>query len=766
MKPPLQPAQPCTVAPHERSPLLRAFVALSALLWIGCSSGDPGNPVATHSVHSLSDLLSRAHATRSEANATAWPADARILDVARGIATVRVLIDSERETTLPTESGVHVSWPLPLAVAPGVEAGRTGPHLLLTPPGEASETVRLSVETSDSFAVALRDPQTLPAPLERPLIWLDGSALHAYGRKHGAQGAVLELTYPTSAARLAGRTLEVGLDHGPRLDQLLLGREDRGGDPMTNVLAMWLEAGTDLELNLDDFAGGWLTGSLQAESSASGSAAGLRVVTTSPDGTSTTQTATASGATIALELPTAPTQARVTLSAFGPPGALLRLDEARIEREVAAPRPNVLLIVVDTLRADRLDSFGGTLGLTPNLDALAADSLRFTEYWATSCWTLPTISTMLTSVHMEVHGGKDKQSPIDPEIETLATVLRDAGYRTEAITEGGLFKSLYNLDRGFERFTEHHDGLKRGVDLARQFFAERAPQQDREPWFLTLHSYEVHEPYTPDPALVAKVRAQLPPELAAGIERPTDFIHLFEEGRWDDVIAADVPELMEELHNAEVRSADFLIGKLLDELERDGHLDNTLIVFTADHGEEFGEHGMLGHSDALYPELLHIPLMLRFPDGYRAGEADARPSSQLHMTPTVLDAVGLLESAREAPFQGRSLLREGEDLPVYAWRYRENGESLWTVRSGDMLFIQGEYVFERDSTGVEGVELYDLSSDPGALRDLDAVSAEQLESFQRLMEQVRAEYAGDGYEARKLQLDAATKQNLGDLGYL
>lgn len=681
------------------------------------------------------------------------------MDVSRGLAKLTLRINPATETRLESTEGVHVAWLLPLPTAHTLEASRTNPHLEMTTTGPQANTMRLPVEVLESVTGSLLASGSLPQPRDRPVVWIEGRWLHVYSRLQGAADTVLKLTYPVRAARFAGKS-----DTPVRpqsLDKLLLGRDVIADGLNTSYRSMWLEIGTQIELNLSGFRGGVLSGRLLASPDA---AVELHLEVQQLDsGEVERQVFRANGDAIELTLPEEDPGQRVTLSAVGPQGGLLHLEQARIESAVQLDHPNVLLIVVDTLRADRLNSFGGDLNLTPNLDALARESMIFSDYWASSSWTLPTISTMLTSVHMDVHGGKDKQSPINPNITTLASALNDAGYRTKAITEGGLFRSVYNLDRGYEHFVEHQNGLAEGIQLANAFFDKRARN---EPWFLTLHSYEVHEPYTPDKALLDQVRASLPPDMAQGIERPTDFIEFFESGEWDQVLAADVPALMEELHNAEVVHADRLIGALLDRLRAAGQLDNTLVVVTADHGEEFGEHGMLGHSDSLYPELLRIPLLMRFPDGYGAGQVIDLPTSQLSLTPTILDAVGLSERAQSPVFQGTSLLRAGTQAPVFASRYLDNGETLFALRDGDSLLIEGTYRFERLSRGTPNVELYALDQDPGAQVDLDVSDPEQLEAMRALMQSLRAQFSENAYSGQGLQIDAATQKNLADLGYL
>lgn len=792
---------------NKRPHFMWALVVCMSCLWTACSSELERNTPVAPPVASLSGLLAQSTATRATNSSSARTSEAsygnpdpdlgakqptrrshltddstagqksaaadnpeadqgtsafHVVDLARGLAQLSVQIDVASEHRFDSAQGVHVAWRLPYPAANTLEASRSNPHLEMTTSGPAANTIRLPVEVLQGVTSSLMALETLPPPREQPILWIEGRWLHAYSRQQGASNASLKLTYPVRAARLAGR-YQAPQKARP-LNKLLLGRDVIEDGLNSSYSSMWLEAGTQVELNPSSFEGGTLRGRLFPSQENIDASVELQLEVEQLDsGQVERQTVRATGAPIELVLPQHDPGQRVTLRATGPDGSLVRLEQARIDSAIPIERPNVLLIIVDTLRADRLNSFGGTLDLTPNLDALASESMIFSDYWATSSWTLPTISTMLTSVHMEVHGGKDKQSPINPNITTLATALNDAGYRTEAITEGGLFRSVYNLDRGYEHFVEHQNGLGEGIQLTNAFLDSRA---DNEPWFLTLHSYEVHEPYTPDQALLDQVRASLPPEMAQGIERPTDFIEFFESGEWDQVLSANVPALMEELHNAEVEHADRLIGMLLNRLRAEGRLDNTLVVVTADHGEEFGEHGMLGHSDSLYPELLRIPLLVRFPDGYGAGQVVEAPTSQLSLTPTILDAVGLSESAQSDAFQGTSLLRAGARAPVFASRYLDNGDSLYALRDGDTLLIQGTYKFERLSRGTPDIELYALDQDPGAQVDLDVSDPRQLEAMRTLMQSLRAQYSANAYSGRDLQIDAATQKNLAELGYL
>ena len=244
----------------------------------------------------------------------------------------------------------------------------------------------------------------------------------------------------------------------------------------------------------------------------------------------------------------------------------------------------------------------------------------------------------------------------------------------------------------------------------------------------------------------------------------TDFAELYHAGEWTGEVSATVSEAMERLYDAEVRFTDAQVGAFLDELRADGVLDDTLVVLTADHGEEFGEHGMIGHGDTLYPELLHVPLMLRFPDGWRAGERETAPTSHLHLPPTILDAVGLGETLADTTFAGESLLRGTSEMPIYAWRYREGDRDLYALRVGDELVIEGEYDLARAEGGAP--EVYDLGGDPGALDNLAGSDPTRLERLRALLGTVRSAYSENAFEGGSVHLDDATRAELEALGYL
>ncbi|HTK28216.1 MAG TPA: sulfatase, partial [Vicinamibacterales bacterium] len=241
---------------------------------------------------------------------------------------------------------------------------------------------------------------------------------------------------------------------------------------------------------------------------------------------------------------------------------------------------NLLLITIDTLRRDRVGAFGGTGGLTPHLDALAASGLRFTDAYASAPLTLPSHASIFTAVSPPVHGIRTNGLlRLGPSLPTLATILHDRGYRTGAFVGAFVLDARFGLNRGFDvyddRYGEHHEGdetegaERRAEDVVKP--AAAWISAGSSPYFAWVHLYDPHEPY----------RA---PEPFASQHAPYD---------------------------AEVAYTDAMVGRLFDSLQAAGRLDRTLVVVSADHGESLGEHGERTHGVFVYDVTTRVPWIIR-----------------------------------------------------------------------------------------------------------------------------------------------------------
>ncbi len=361
--------------------------------------------------------------------------------------------------------------------------------------------------------------------------------------------------------------------------------------------------------------------------------------------------------------------------------ALLALGCARTGR----PAPNVVLISIDTLRADRLGSYGGTRVETPAIDALARGGVRFAKAYSPVPLTLPAHWTIHTGFEPWHHGVVDNGMTLDtPPGETLAERFAAAGYDTAAFVSASILQRTFGLDRGFSRYDDGPaaDGALDQLLHATGRAGERVDQalawlrrERQKPFFLWLHLYDPHAPYDPP----AEFRARY-------AQRPYD---------------------------GEVAFVDTQVARLFAALDRAGTADDTLVVLLSDHGESLGEHGEQTHGILLYDATLHVPLIFRLPRALPAGTVRSEPVTLADVAPTVLALAGL---PAKAPTDGLDLF--GPALPsrrlaaISESPHRRFGwATLVAIREGIWKYVQAPRP-----------ELYRVDLDPA--ERLDRIAAE------------------------------------------
>jgi arylsulfatase A-like enzyme len=441
--------------------------------------------------------------------------------------------------------------------------------------------------------------------------------------------------------------------------------------------------------------------------------------------------------------------------------------------------PRVILIVADTLRADALSCLSDEAPATPALDALAARSHVFTAARAPSGWTLPSVASLLTGVSPLVHGATARTSSLPAGLPTLATRLADAGYRTAAIGHNNVLASASRrLQHGFDEYrfqarqalparslgflvlARHHrathpeDVEARDLNAsARAWIAEHA----HEDFFLWLHYYDPHLEYAPPPEL----QPPGPPPVGAGARTTFEDSKAFRSG-------LRVPDQAERawirsLYEAEVRGLDAEVGRLVTHLEELGLFEDTLLVFTSDHGEEFWEHDGFEHGHTLYEELLRVPLIVKLPGG-RAGALVETPVGLENVAPTVLTLCGVEHDA--TLLDGSSLFAaDGTLAPSLRVASGATGHLYDEERLG-VRFDGWKYIRSL-STG--GEELYDLASDPGELSSLHATATAELAEGRRradaLLADVERRREELGVSAASAELTAEELRDLQRIGY-
>lgn len=366
----------------------------------------------------------------------------------------------------------------------------------------------------------------------------------------------------------------------------------------------------------------------------------------------------------------------------------------------AASRPNVLVVCIDALRADRLGAYGASPSPSPSLDALASDSVVFTNATSVASWTKPSVPSLLTGLYPDEHGVFDNsRSEVDALSTghaTLAGLLRDHGWRTGAFVENDqLLARLSGLDRGFSLYV---DGAGRPPEIADRFL-NWADLDDRAPWFAYLHVFDPHFPYEPDDFLLGDDEADRLRVRIAHWDQRGEFWWLLRDRvnskamRLDERALAD----LDRLYRLEIREVDAVVGRMLAALERSGVLDRTLVIVTSDHGEGFLERGRIDHGYGPYRELLHVPLLVRLPGRAHAGTRSDVLAQNLDVPATVLDVLGL-----PAPqsWSSRSLVRAIEE-PASARRLalaqERHGHSLQIAASdGRYTYLRSEMTPERE----------------------------------------------------------------------
>ena len=371
-------------------------------------------------------------------------------------------------------------------------------------------------------------------------------------------------------------------------------------------------------------------------------------------------------------------------------------------------RPDIVIFLADTFRADNLDGEGGTP--TPNLDAFAARSLRFENARSPANWTLPSHASLFTGLYPYQHGAVSQEQGLPDEAVTLAEHLSARGYRTGAITERGFVSARYGLDQGWEWWDEER-ALSSGEpqpDLARlrERVARFLDGDDGRPQLLFVHTYRVHTPYH----VCGETLDELDRELADD-ELYDAVDEAMRASGWRGEAFVLTPEAaehaprLESLYRASARDLDRGFGALLEDLAERGIDEHAFVIFTSDHGEAFGEHARVGHAGPPHDEVIRIPLLIAGP-GIAARSTPVGAS--LVDLPRTIAAMAGLEP--EPAWLGGSLLSLDRDRPVVAqWGVSECGWVSVVEGPRKVMLRVGTKWPEDEPVGL--AEAYDLGRD-------------------------------------------------------
>lgn len=420
---------------------------------------------------------------------------------------------------------------------------------------------------------------------------------------------------------------------------------------------------------------------------------------------------------------------------------------------------NVLFIVVDTLGARHLDVYDKSLTHTPNLRQLASQSIVFEQMQAAAPWTKPSVAAMFTGKLPSRHGVRSMTQILAEGELTLAEFMKARGHVTRGIISHTLISKRHGYSQGFDDYNivPFKGNIHRVISSelvsseAREFLLK---QKKEKPFFLFLHYFDPHYDYFHHEKfnLTAWYKGKLEPfipfrKLRAAISKFT----------------ADDVRYLVDLYREEIAFTDFHIGAVLSALKENGLADNTLIVFTADHGEEFVEHGGVGHTRSLYDELIHIPLMISLPTAIKPTRI-ATPVSHVDLFPTLAS----LDSGAEelAGIDGISLLPtlEGEAPPervlLSEVDYRSSG-----IRASAIAATNGQWKLIHDKL-TDGWELYDRKRDPFEKQPLPAASYAGYEALKRQILEYKNNVQPKTKKVAEIEHSKEDIKELKSLGYL
>ena len=425
-------------------------------------------------------------------------------------------------------------------------------------------------------------------------------------------------------------------------------------------------------------------------------------------------------------------------------------------RPWASERPDIVVFLADTFRADNLALYGGPPHLTPNLNRLAEQSIRFRNAWSVATHTLPTHAAMFTGLYPPQARQTDLFRALPDEADTIAEALGRAGYRTGAVTDSAIVSQARGMHQGFEWFYELRSTLDSTLERTRDFLAA----DDGRPVFLFVQSYDVHNPYrvSEDTRRAHGDTLALDAEygdLSGLLEAALD-----EDGR----LAARTSETeaalrnLHDLYRGGVIDLDRWFPAFLGELRGRGLLPSGALVFTSDHGEAFGEHDELLHGGVVHEEQLRVPLLIHGL-GLAARDVDA-PASLIDFAPTV---AALARVPRDPRWSGIPWLALPDERPVFAFQSRARDDTTMAVIRGSRKVIVPQNASDLNAAPIVGA--YELDADPAERDNLASSERWPAELLRAHAPELRT-ILTPLLELRRAALDGDQLDELRELGYV
>ena len=464
------------------------------------------------------------------------------------------------------------------------------------------------------------------------------------------------------------------------------------------------------------------------------------------------------------------------------PFSLITSDISHASKQGFSPTEHklkhVILVTIDTLRPDFVSSYDNQKAYTPNIDRLAGDGTLFSKVISPAPWTLPSLASVMTGLSPSVHMTINRTSRLPDNLQTLAEYMRDQGYYTIAILSNPYLARPFNLSQGFLEFNAYPKtsiGSTFGVKLLKIVipgkFRAKVTTGDlteltvkwlksnyRKDFFLWIHYLDPHAPYAPPKEFLPP--GNPPPTVGTYFDRIRDirggfFFPSYIEKEW-----------IKKLYGSEVRYVDDNVGKILNTLRELKMYDDSLIILTSDHGEEFWEHGGYEHGHTLYNELLRVPLIIKLPQSRFKGQIDVMVQTHSIM-PTILDLCNINYDAKSLSVSSLSSLWE-KNPAVYVEQPIISSAPIYYEDRESLIFDGLKYIHFLITNREE---LYDLTRDP---KEQISLAYQNQGALQRARDILRESDA----KARKLrqyyhidkgtqvELDQKTIQELKSLGYV
>ena len=463
----------------------------------------------------------------------------------------------------------------------------------------------------------------------------------------------------------------------------------------------------------------------------------------------------------------------------------------------ADQRPNILLIVLDTLRADRMSCYGYRRDTTPFLKRFSENARLYRDVVSTAPWTLPSHASIFTGLYPSAHGATWKSLHLSNELVTMAEFFASKGYETAGFCNNPIVSEDLGMTQGFETYLEMwHEGVFNPALFYRMSWMALRILGKNDHGALRTNRWVMdwfrhfHDPGRPYFAFVNLMECHLWFDAPDGFHEQylrDNHSRRVENISMDDVISLlmkDITLSEEEwrdfgdIYDGDLHYLDGILEKLFDFLEENTDMENTIVIITSDHGEHLGEHLLIDHQLSLYEPLLRVPLIIRMPN-HLPPLPDVQESVQtVDIFPTLLDASGFEETASRMNLQGNSLTRNGDgghdcliaeyEIPeerIAGWLAENPGAEeieklnrrLKSIQVGSMKYIWSS---KGDS------ELYDLASDPGELENLGSERPVEASALNKRLTEWLASFEHKTESGGKKELDSVTRQRLKALGYI